>query len=134
MRYLGDYAEDYTDFNFDFTSRGIGGRPSSLSGGIVTTYKSNGTTSLNITVFTADFDALTGNNHVNIDLSSDSFYEAGNDYQIILSAGTVGGVDVTGEVLAHFSIENRFDEKNLTSINGYAIQGAGTSGDKWRAV
>lgn len=116
--YLGDYQVDYADLNFKFTSRTTAGVPSTLgptgspqAGPTVSVYKSNGAvqTTSGVTI-TADFDSITGLNNVKIDLSaggSPDFYVAGEDYSVVLEVGTVNGVNVAGEVLATFSIENR---------------------------
>jgi hypothetical protein len=57
---------------------------------------------------TTDFDGVTGLNNVLIDLSADAFYAIGNDYQAIITTGTVNSVSVVGEVVAEFSIQNRY--------------------------
>lgn len=108
--YIGDYAEDNSDVNFKFTTRNKQGTPTTLSGApAVSVFKSNvaGVTSTGVTL-TVDFNSVTGLNNVKIDLSADSFYVAGEDYTVVLTAGTVDGINVAGEVLANFSIENRF--------------------------
>ena len=55
--------------------------------------------------------AVTGKNWVVIDLSSDADYTAG-DYEVQITAGTVGGVSAVGTVVGRFSIENR-------KVNGF---------------
>jgi len=118
MSYQGDYAEDYATLNFKFTSRQFGtGAPFTLGGTpALSVYKANGTTeSIAGITLTEDFDSLTGCNHVLIDLSADAFYAVGNDYQVIINTGTVDGVSVVGEVVATFSIENRFAEVALNA-------------------
>ena len=131
--YLGDYYENHTDLNFKFTTRSLSGVPTALTGGAIEVYRTANTTQSTAgIVLTASFDSIIGMNHVNITLT-DAFYLTGNDYQVVLSAGTVDSVSVVGEVVAHFSIENRFDETNIVQINSVDCNGAGTSGDKWRA-
>lgn len=126
--YLGNYAEDYATLNFKFTTRAATGVPTSLVGGVVKVYKANETdTEINTGVtLTADFDTVTGLNNVLIDLSAAAFYATGQDYAIVITVGTVGGVSVVGEVVACFSIENRFIEADLTKINGTSVAGTGT--------
>ena len=123
MNYLGDYAEDYATLNVKFTSRTLAGIPATLTDGAVKVYKANSTdTEINTGVtLTADFDAVTGLNNVLIDLSAAAFYAVANDYAIVVTAGTVDGVSVVGEVLAVFSIENRFDEADFTKLLGTAL-------------
>lgn len=105
--YIGDFRVSKTvrmAFQTD-----VGGIPTTLSGGTVSVYKN---ASLVQTVsgvsLTADYDGLSGLNHVAVDLSADgSFYTAQADFMIILTAGSVGGVDVFPLLLGQFSIENR---------------------------
>lgn len=123
-KYLGDYAEDATvDFMFHTVSFTTGA-PASLSSGVVQVYKGNGTGQVSTGVtLSADFDGITGQHHVRIDLS-DSFYATANDYNVVLSGGTVGGVSVAGTVLATFSIENRNVKADLRKIDGTALSSA----------
>ena len=109
MNYLGDYTQNYATLNFKFTTRAATGGPSALTGGAVNVYKANSTTESNAgVVLTADFDGVTGLNNVLIDLSANAFYAVANDYAVVLTAGTVDGVSVAGEVLATFSVQNRY--------------------------
>jgi hypothetical protein len=111
MMHLGDYAEDYADLNVKFHTHSLAGVPTTLAGTpAVSCYKSNGTTQSTAGItLTADFDSVTGLNNVKVDLSSDAFYAVGKDYQLVITAGTVGGVSVVGAVIATFSIESRFN-------------------------
>jgi len=117
MPYLGDYAEDYPTLNFKFTTRTATGVPATLTAGVVKVYKGSATdTEINTGVtLTADFDTVTGLNNVLIDLSFAAFYAVGQDYSVVITTGTVGGVSVVGEVVATFSIENRFAETILAN-------------------
>ena len=120
MQYLGDYAEDYATLNFKFSTHKADGTPATLSGTpAISVYKANGTTQSTAGItLTADFDSVTGLNNVLIDLSADAFYAVANDYQVVITTGTVDSVSVVGTVLAHFSIENRFAEVDVTKISG----------------
>lgn len=120
MAWLGDFVEDGA-VECKFTSRTLAtGVPTTLAGTpAVEVYKADGLTQSSAGVsLTVDFDAITGLNHVAIDTSADAFYAVGNDYQVVITQGTVGGVDVTGEVVHEFSIENRFDEVDVAKISG----------------
>lgn len=109
MKYLGNYAEDYSDLNFKFSTHKADGTPYSLAGGVISVYKSNSTTESAAGVtLTADFDGRTGLNNVKIDLSADALYAAGYDYAAVITAGTVNAVSVVGTVVALFSIDNRY--------------------------
>lgn len=122
--YLGDFpVGGVVDFNF--TSRQFTtGQPFLLSGTpLVRVYKSSGTTEDDSGItLTTDFDSVTGLNHVTIDLSADgTFYAAGSECSIVLTAGTVDGVSVAGETLAHFSIERAGGVLALAKgANGFA--------------
>jgi hypothetical protein len=107
--YLGDYAEDYATLNFKFTTRQSTGAPFTLGGSpVVSVYKANDLTQSTAGVTLAvDFDGVTGLNNVLIDLSADAFYAVANDYQVVITTGTVNSISVVGEVVGHFSIENR---------------------------
>jgi len=111
MKYLGDYAEDYATLNFKFSTHKADGTPITLAGSpVVSVYKANGTTQSTAGItLTVDFDGVTGLNNVLIDLSADAFYAVGNDYSVVITTGTVDSVSVVGTVLAHFSIENRYN-------------------------
>lgn len=120
MQYLGDYAEDYATLNFKFSTHKADGTPATLSGTpAISVYKANGTTQSTAGItLSVDFDSVTGLNNVLIDLSADAFYAVANDYQVVITTGTVDSVSVVGTVLAHFSIENRFNEVDVTKISG----------------
>lgn len=109
MSYIGDFAEDYATLNTKFATVKSTGAPTVLSNTpVISVYKANGTTqSVAGITLTVDFDSVVGLNNVLIDLSADAFYATGNDYQIVITTGTVDSVSVIGYVVAEFSIENR---------------------------
>lgn len=108
MTYFGDFPVSGV-VDLKFTSRQFSsGAPFLLAGSpLVRVYKSTGTTEDDSGItLTTNFDGVTGLNHVSIDLSADgTFYAAGSECQIVLTAGTVDGVSVAGETLGSFSIE-----------------------------
>ncbi len=125
MTYLGDYAEDYATLNFKFTTRdaqGTGIPPFTLAGTpVVSVYKGSGTSASTAGITLAvDFNSVTGLNNVLIDLSADAFYAIGEDYHAVITTGTVNSISVVGEVVGHFSIENRFIDANVVQWNGTA--------------
>jgi hypothetical protein len=72
-----------------------------------------------------DYDGKTGFHSFSIDTSADSaFYTAGEDYDVVFTAGTVDGKDLTRVKLTTFAIENRFDEVNVTKIAGQTANAA----------
>ena len=108
MMYLGDFlAGDVVHFTWD-TNGADGASITRATNGTISVYKDNGTTQSTAGITdTEDFDALTGVHACTIDLSSDgSFYAAGSNFSVVLSAATIDGKTVNA-TLAHFSIENR---------------------------
>lgn len=84
-----------------FTTRDAG-VPTTLSGSpAVSVYKDDSTTESTAGVtLTVDFDGRTGLNHVTIDTSADTtFYANGHHYELVITAGTVAGNSVVGEVV-----------------------------------
>jgi len=122
MQYLGDYAEDAT-LNFKFSTHKADGTPIALAGTpAISVYKANGTTQSTAGVtLTTDFDSVTGLNNVLIDLSADAFYAVANDYQVVITTGTVDSVSVVGTVLAHFSIENSYELQTTAAAIADAV-------------
>lgn len=111
MSYLGDYTEDYATLNFKFTSRTTSGVPIVLAGTPIISVYTGSATGTEVTTgvtLAVDFDNVVGLNNVLIDLSSAAFYATGADYHVVITQGTVNSVSVVGEVVATFSIENRF--------------------------
>lgn len=108
MDYLGDFPVGGV-VHLKRTSRQFStGAPFTLAGTpAVRVYKDDGTTEDDSGItLTVDFDGKTGVNHIKIDTSADgTFYSAGGEFQIVISAGTVDGISVVGEVLGHFSLE-----------------------------
>lgn len=73
---------------------------------------------------TSPFDGLAGFHLLTID-TSDAVYAVGEDYDVVFTAGTVDGTDLTRAKLFTFSIENRLDEVNVTKIAGQTASAAG---------
>lgn len=116
-KWLGNFAEDAT-LDFKFSTVDATGAPTTLAGTpALSVYKANGATQSTAGItLSVDFDSVTGLNHVRIDLSADAFYATGNDYDVVITTGTVDGASVVGYVVASFSIENRYNEVNVTAI------------------
>ncbi len=114
--------------DFKFTTRSTTGAPTTLAGTpAVSVYKNNDTTESTAGVsLTVDFDSRTGLNHVRIDTSADgTFYSIANDYQVVITAGTVGGTSVVSEVVAHFAIRNRSPLKPVTASRTLVVDASG---------
>ncbi|MCD6161126.1 MAG: hypothetical protein J7K40_01785, partial [candidate division Zixibacteria bacterium] len=70
-----------------------------------------------------DFDGITGSHLIKIDTSDDTvagFWVTGKDYFVRIEGTTVDGATINAMV-GHFSIENRFNEVDLTHILGTAL-------------
>ena len=72
---------------------------------------------------TVDYDGKAGFHELVID-TADSVYEIGKDYDIVFTAGTVDGTDLTRTILRTFSIENRNTDANVTRIAGQTASAA----------
>jgi hypothetical protein len=107
MAYLGDIKEDQT-IRGAFNTREADGTPITLAGTpSLEIYKDAGTTESTAGItLTVDFDGVTGL-HLFTIVTTDAFYAAGSDYQIVIAAGTVDGTSVVGTVVGSFSICNR---------------------------
>lgn len=134
--WLGEFSAGDT-IDLKFTTRGTTGAPATLSGSpAVSVYKGNGTTESTAGVtLTADFDSRTGLNHVRITTGSDgTFYADGNDFQVVITAGTVGGTSVVGEVVGHFTLRNRAGLKPTTAGRTLDVSAGGEAGIDWANV
>jgi hypothetical protein len=133
MKYLGDYAEDYTALNTGFNTHKADGTPIALVSGAVCVYKANSITqsTAGITLAT-DFNSIVGLNNILVDLSTDSFYTTANDYKIVLNSGIVDSKSVAGTIIAEFSIQNRFNVSATsirTEIDNNSVQLSGIVAD-----
>lgn len=128
MSYLGDFALSQILNTKFLTTAFATGLPSTLGGTpAVSIYKDDGTTeSITGVTLGIDFDSRTGLNNVKVDLSSDlTFYAAGHDYQIVLTAGTVAGDSRVGLVIVEFSINNRTALRPATAGRTLVVDAAG---------
>lgn len=136
MDYKGDIVPGQV-LRFSFTTVDSAGVPATLSGTpTLSVYKDGSTTqSTSGITLTADFDGITGLNHVAIDTSADgTFYAAGSDFMVIVSAGTVGGDSVVGYGAAEFSIANRSALRPTIAGRTADISSGGAIGIDWSNV
>lgn len=117
--YLGDCILG-ANVDLAFTTVNTSGAPTQLAGSpAVAAYADNGTTEITAGItLTVDFDARTGLNHVRVAATSGNGYAAGSVYQLVITAGTVGGTSVVGYVVGSFSIEKR--NGNVSHFGGTA--------------
>ena len=128
MQWLGDYKEDDTLHFLWSTNAANGASITRATNGEVRVYKDNGVSQTTTGVTdTEDFDSLTGVHACTIDLSADAFFAVGADYSVVLQGATIDGQTVNA-VLAHFSIENRFQEVDVVKLLGTAWLTPGVAG------
>ncbi len=106
---------DHGDLNigdtldFKFTTVDSTGAPTTLAGSpALAAYPDNSTSEITAGItLTADFDGVTGLNHVRIVATSGNTYASGKNYDVVITAGSVGSQTVVGYVVGSFSIEKR---------------------------
>jgi hypothetical protein len=123
---IPDYRKDAT-IVYRFTTRDAEGEPTTLSGSpTIAVYKEGSTSEVTTGLtLTADYDGVTGLNQIAI-VTTDAFYEADKDYAIVLTAGTVDSVAVSGEVVHQFSLEKQTiaDVSGLSTLDAQGIRDA----------
>lgn len=82
----------------------------------------------------ANFDGVVGLNHLRIVATGANGYEVGKSYHAVLSAGTVGGVAVTGEVVASFSIERSPALRPTVVDRKLDVSAGGEAGIDWANI
>jgi hypothetical protein len=131
--YSGDIRLGDT-IDLKFTSRSFStGAPTQLAGSpAVAAYPANSTTEITAGItLSVDFDARTGLNNVRIVATSGNGYATATNYVLVLTAGTVGGVSVVGEVVGAFSIEARSALMPTTAARTLDVSTGGEAGLDW---
>ena len=94
--------------DFKFTTRQFSdGVPTTAASLAVVAYPGNSITEITAgitTTFTSGFDGVAGLVNVRVVATTGNGYATGTDYALVVSAGTVGGVSIVGEVVGEFSI------------------------------
>jgi hypothetical protein len=126
---LGDFDTSSTIY-FKFTTfRPSTGAPFTLAGTpALSVYKDNSTTQTTTGVtLTADFDSVTGLNHVAID-TSDAFYAAGSFFDVVITTGTVDSVSAVGVVVGRFTLRKTACLKPTTAGRSLDVSSGGEAG------
>lgn len=126
---LGDYDTSAVIY-FKFTTfRPSTGAPFTLGGTpALSVYKDNSTTQTTTGVtLTADFDSVTGLNHVAID-TSDAFYAAGSFFDVVITTGTVDSVSAVGTVVGRFTLRKNSALKPTTAGRTLDVSSGGEAG------
>lgn len=123
MSYYGNLKLGET-LDVKFTTRQFTtGAPFTLAGSpVVSAYVGNGTTEITAGItLSVDFDGRTGLNNVRVAATAGNGFTAGTNVQLVVTAGTVDGVSVAGEVVGEFSIQNR----DVSHFGGYDLYADG---------
>lgn len=134
---LGDFTPSKVIY-FTFTTRAFStGIPTQLAGTpSLEVYKDGSDTpsTAGITL-TVDFSSVTGLNHVAIDTAADgTFYSAGSSFNVVIAAGTVGGVSVVGESLASFTLSKISSLRPTTADRTLDVTATGEAGIDWANI
>jgi hypothetical protein len=124
---MRDYALG-TTFDIKFTTRKFStGAPFTLAGTpAIAAYPDNSTTEITAGItLSVDFDSRTGLNNVRVVASGGNGYAAGSNYALVITAGTVDGVSVVGEVVGEFSIEAQSPLRPATDGRELVVDAAG---------
>ena len=126
--YYGDISYG-TVLDIKFNTHDATGAPLTLAGSpLVKCYKGNSATTEITTgvVLTVDLDGMIGLHNVRVSTASDpTFYAAGSDFQLVLTAGTVSGLSIAGTVLGSFSIDSRSALRPATPGRTLVVDSAG---------
>ena len=108
MSYVGDIRLGDT-LDVKFCTVNGSGAPTTLAGTpVISAYVNNSTTEITAGItLTVDFDTKTGLHNVRVIATSGNGYAAGNNYQLVITTGTVNAVSVVGYVVAQLSIRAR---------------------------
>lgn len=90
-----------------FTTRAFAtGIPTVLAGSpVVSAYENDSVTQITAGItLGVDHDGVVGLNLLTVVATGANGYEAGKDYSLVITTGTVGGVSVVGEVVGEFSV------------------------------
>jgi len=111
-----DYQLEDTIY-LPFTTRAFAtGIPTALVGGVIDIYEDvTATPIITAETLTVSLNGHAGFNMITVTATSASGFEAGKSYTAILDAGTVGGVSVIGEVVAHFTLDKSAAAKDLAN-------------------
>jgi hypothetical protein len=128
---LGDFAPSSVVYDKFTTTSASTGAATTLSGTpALSVYKDNSTTqSTSGVTLTADFDSVTGLNHVAVDTSADgTFYSAGSSFDVVITAGTVGGTSAVGYVVASFTLNKTAALRPTTAGRTFDVASTGEGG------
>ena len=133
---MTDYALGTTIYLF-FTTRAFStGVPTTLSGSpVLSVLEENNATPITSGVsISVDRASVTGLNQATIVATGGNGFEAGKEYALYISTGTVGGVSVVGEVVGGFTIEKASALRPTTAGRTLDVTATGAAGIDWANV
>lgn len=135
MTYIGDFRTGKTIRKMWNSNAVAGGSITRATNGTISVYKDGSTTQSTTGVTdTEDFDSLTGVHLVAVDTSADgTFYSAGSDFEVVLSAATIDSVTVNAALFS-FSLENRSHLMPTTDGRKLDVSAGGEAGLDWANV
>lgn len=95
----------------------VNGVPTNLAGSpACSVYKNSTTESTTGITLTAPYDSVVGMNQIAINTGADgTFYAAGNNFDVVITTGTLGGVSVVGQTIGSFAIQDRYPSPAQTA-------------------
>lgn len=132
---LGDFTPGKTVI-CRFNTHQANGTPITLAGTpAVSVYKNSTTESTAGVTLTVDYDSRTGLHHVAVDTSVDgTFYAGGNDFDLIITAGTVDSISVVGTKVGSFSLSNRSALRPTDADRTLDVTTTGEAGLDWSNI
>ena len=128
MSYLGDFQLE-TTFDFKFTTVDNTGLPVTLASGVVEVYEDNSLTQITAAdTLTLDFDGITGLHNCRIAATAANGFGVGQEYQVVISVGTINSISAVGYVVGSFSIENRAALMPTTNGRRLDVNATGEAG------
>lgn len=123
----GDYAPGTILYGKFSGWRPSTGSTYGITSAVVRVYKDNSTTESSAGVsLTTNFDGLAGLHHFAIDTSADgTFYSSGSNFDVVLTSGTVDGVDASGTVVGSFTLNKTAAVRPATAGRTVTLDASG---------
>lgn len=118
---MTDYTTGDTIYRM-FTTRATTGIPTTLAGTpVVAAYENDSVTQITAGItLGVDHDSVPGLNLLTIVATGANGFEAGKDYNMVITTGTVDSVSVVGEVVSTFSLERSAANTSVAALNDVA--------------
>jgi len=106
-----------------FTTRAFAsGIPTVLAGSpVISAYENDSATQITAGItLGVDHDSVIGLNMITVVATGANGFEAGKEYQLVITTGTVGGVSVVGEIVYEFTVDSSAALKAVDLLNDVA--------------